>query len=228
MQASIERGLKKEGVLPGSLQIKRHAKELYEARKMNRFSNDNKLLSAYAYAVNEENASGGIIATAPTCGASGSVPAVLYYLKKHCQISDQKILECLATAGMIGAVVKRNATISGAEAGCQAEVGVGTAMAAAAFAEAFDESLDVIEAAAEIGLEHQIGLTCDPVKGYVQVPCIQRNAVGATKAMQAYEIAQVTNTKNRVSFDTIVAVMYETGKDMNEKYRETALGGLAK
>lgn len=222
MSQAIENGLSKDGILPGDLKVARRAKKLFE------IAEEDTLLSAYAYAVNEENSSGGTIVTAPTCGACGVIPAVLRYYKEKCNLSDEKLCEGLAVAGLFGAVVKKNASVSGAEAGCQAEVGTATAMAAAAIAWITDSTLRQIVASAEIGLEHQLGLTCDPVLGYVQIPCIQRNAVGASKARTAYNIALGVTDDEKVSFDTVVKVMYETGKDMKSEYRETALGGLAK
>lgn len=222
MKKAIYRGIKTEGKIPGELGVERRAKALFE-------SNDEDMrLEAYAYAVNEENASGGQIVTAPTCGASGVLPAILKYYQDELDLFDEQIVEALAVAGLLGAVVKYNATVSGAEGGCQAEVGTATAMAAGAAAYLNGCNNRQIEAAAEIGLEHQIGLTCDPVLGYVQVPCIQRNAVGASKAKTAFKIAQATADNEHVYFDTIVEVMYETGKDMATEYRETSLGGLAK
>lgn len=223
MKKSIANGLSKSEELPGLLKIKRKAKVLYE--KAN--GNEDLLLDSYAYAVNEENASGGLIVTAPTCGASGVIPACFKFYQDKLQLDDQKMIEGLAVAGLFGAVVKNNATVSGAEAGCQAEVGVATAMAAAGIMHLNDGSNLQIHSAAEIGLEHQIGLTCDPVLGYVQVPCIQRNAVAALKAKNSYLMAKEIAAFETVDFDTIVQVMYETGKDLNSRYRETSMGGLA-
>lgn len=222
MDASISRGVQATGVIPGILKVKRRARVLLES------DSTHMRLEAYAYAVNEENASGGQIVTAPTCGASGTLPAILKYYQDDLNLTNDQVVEGLAVAGLFGAVVKHNATISGAEGGCQAEVGTATAMAAAAAAYLNNCDNRQIEAAAEIGLEHQIGLTCDPVLGYVQVPCIQRNAVGASKAKTAFKIAKATGHEETVSFDTIVDVMYETGKDMAVEYRETSLKGLAK
>ncbi len=222
MKKAIYRGIKTEGKVPGELGVKRRAKALFES------DSRHMRLEAYAYAVNEENASGGQIVTAPTCGAAGVLPAILKYYQDDLDLFDEQVIEGLAVAGLLGAVVKHNATISGAEGGCQAEVGTATAMAAGAAAYLNGCNNRQIEAAAEIGLEHQIGLTCDPVLGYVQVPCIQRNAVGAGKAKTAFKIAQETANDEQIYFDTIVEVMYETGKDMAAEYRETSLGGLAK
>ncbi|WOO86825.1 L-serine ammonia-lyase, iron-sulfur-dependent, subunit alpha [Mollicutes bacterium LVI A0039] len=222
MKSAIYRGVKTDGTIPGELGVKRRAKTLFES------DSKHMRLEAYAYAVNEENASGGQIVTAPTCGAAGVLPAILKYYQDDLDLFDEQVIEGLAVAGLLGAVVKHNATVSGAEGGCQAEVGTATAMAAGAAAYLNGCSNRQIEAAAEIGLEHQIGLTCDPVLGYVQVPCIQRNAVGASKAKTAFKIAQATAEEEQIYFDTIVEVMYETGKDMAAEYRETSLGGLAK
>lgn len=222
MKKAIYRGITHEGTVPGELGVVRRAKTLFES------DSRHMRLEAYGYAVNEENASGGKIVTAPTCGAAGVLPAILKYYQDDLGLFDEQVVEGLAVAGLIGAVVKKNATVSGAEAGCQAEVGTATAMGAAAAAYLNGCNNRQIEAAAEIGLEHQIGLTCDPVLGYVQVPCIQRNAVGAGKAKTAFKIAQATAFDEQICFDTIVEVMYETGKDMASEYRETSLGGLAK
>ncbi len=222
MKKSIANGISTKGTLPGKLNIPRKAKKLYEQGE------GDEILSAYAYAVNEENSAGGIIVTAPTCGACGVLPATLKYYQEKMNLDDKIIIDALAIAGLFGAVVKKNATVSGAEAGCQAEVGVATSMAAAAGSFIHGGTLHEIEVAAEIGLEHQLGLTCDPVLGYVQVPCIQRNAVGTTKARTAFKLANNIAETEKIRFDTIVQVMYETGKDMSENYRETSLGGLAK
>lgn len=222
MKKAIYRGIRAKGLIPGELGVKKRAKTLYQS------DSKHMRLEAYAYAVNEENASGGQIVTAPTCGAAGVLPAILKYYQDDLDLFDEQVVEGLAVAGLLGAVVKQNATVSGAEGGCQAEVGTATAMAAGAAAYLNGCNNRQIEAAAEIGLEHQIGLTCDPVLGFVQVPCIQRNAVGAGKAKTAFKIAEATGDDEHVYFDTIVKVMYETGKDMAAEYRETSLGGLAK
>lgn len=224
MQQAIQSGLEKEGALPGKLQLQRRAKKLYEMD-----SNDPEMvLSAYATAVNEENASGGTIVTSPTCGACGVLPAVLRYNREEYNLSDDKLIEGLMVAALFGNLVKNNASVSGAEAGCQAEVGTATAMAAAAIAHLKGHDIQTIEAAAEIAFEHQLGLTCDPVMGYVQLPCIQRNAMGAVKARLAAKLAAADPSLEMVDFDTIVRVMYETGKDMASGYRETSTGGIAK
>lgn len=225
MQAAIAAGLADEGTIPGKLQVKKRAKMLYHLENQD----DPELkISSYAYAVNEQNASGGIIVTAPTCGACGTLPAAMRYMKEVLNLEDQQIIDALKIAGLVGTVVKTNASISGAEAGCQAEVGTATSMAAAAITFLAGGNDQQIEAAAEIGMEHQLGLTCDPVLGYVQIPCIQRNAVGALKARIAAKLALEMAEHELVDFDTLVNVMYETGKDLSSKYRETAEGGLAK
>ena len=227
MKLTINEGLHQEGNLPGVLEVKRKAKYLINDHK-NKVSIDLRLLSAYAYATSEVNASGGIVVTAPTCGASGVLPSLLYYLKDIRKYSDERILDGLATAGIIGNIIKHNASISGAEAGCQAEVGSACAMAAAAYSELEFGDIDTIEYAAEIALEHHLGLTCDPINGYVQIPCIERNAVAAVRAMNAGELATLLISTRLVSFDTVVEAMKETGKDLLESYRETSIGGLAK
>lgn len=225
MKNAIAAGLASEGTIPGKLQVKKRAKLLSNIKQ----KDDPELkISSYAYAVNEENASGGIIVTAPTCGACGTLPAALKYMQEILNLSDEKIVDALKIAGLFGTVVKTNASISGAEAGCQAEVGTATSMAAAAITFLAGGNDQQIEAAAEIGMEHQLGLTCDPVLGYVQIPCIQRNAVGALKARIAAKLALEMAEHELVDFDTLVDVMYETGKDLSSKYRETAEGGLAK
>ncbi len=225
MQNAISTGLADEGTIPGKLQVKKRAKMLANIEN----KNDPELrISSYAYAVNEQNASGGIIVTAPTCGACGTLPAAMRYMQEELKVDDSTIIDALKIAGLVGTIVKTNASISGAEAGCQAEVGTATSMAAAAITFLAGGNDQQIEAAAEIGLEHQLGLTCDPVLGYVQIPCIQRNAVGALKARIAAKLALEMAEHELVDFDTLVNVMYETGKDLSSKYRETAEGGLAK
>jgi L-serine dehydratase len=227
MQDAIHLGLHTDGFLPGKLNVKRKAKSLLYSQK-SKVSIELRLISAYAYAVSEVNASGGLVVTAPTCGASGVLPSVLYYLKDVHKYNDQSIINALATAGLIGNIIKHNGSISGAEAGCQAEVGSACAMAAAAYAQLESGDLSVIEYAAEIALEHHLGLTCDPIDGYVQIPCIERNAVAAHRAVNAGELAQLLTSSSLISFDTIVETMKETGNDINESYRETSKGGLAK
>lgn len=228
MGAAIERGLSREGVLPGGLGVARRAWVIY--RKMtiagsapNRFE----LLYAYALAVAEENASGGLVVTAPTCGSSGVLPAVLRYVQEITRCSDEALLRALATAGLIGNLVKHNASISGAEVGCQGEVGTACAMAAAAAAQLFGGTVRQVEYAAEMGLEHNLGLTCDPVAGIVQIPCIERNAFAASKAFNCADYALLSDGSHRIPFDDVVAVLWETGNNLPPLYRETSSGGLA-
>lgn len=229
MRAAIERGLNADGVLPGSLHLARKASS-YHAKALNMAGHFHQtaLLFSYALAVSEENAAGGEVVTAPTCGASGVLPAVLYFLQKQHLFSDDKLLRALATAGLIGNLVKRNASISGAEVGCQGEVGVACAMAAGAAAQLLGGSIYQIEYAAEMGLEHHLGLTCDPIGGYVQIPCIERNAIAAVRAVDCATYALLSDGRHIVSFDEVVKTMFETGKDMKAGYRETAESGLAK
>ena len=230
MQNCVLRGLKTDGVLSGGINTRRKAKILYDQYVLNEDAEtrENRLVCAYAYAASEENASGGVVVTAPTCGSCGVLPAVFYYLKNKKDVPDKEILKGLATAGIIGNVVKTNASISGAECGCQAEVGVACAMASAAIAQIKGMSLDQIEYAAEIAVEHHLGLTCDPVCGLVQIPCIERNAVAALRALNEVTLASFLSDTRKITFDTAVKTMYETGKDLRTGYRETATGGLAK
>lgn len=230
MQNCVLRGLKADGVLSGGLNTRRKAKILYDQYVLNEDAEtrENRLVCAYAYAASEENASGGVVVTAPTCGSCGVLPAVFYYLKNKKEVPDKEILKGLATAGIIGNVVKTNASISGAECGCQAEVGVACAMASAAIAQIKGMSLDQIEYAAEIAVEHHLGLTCDPVCGLVQIPCIERNAVAALRALNEVTLASFLSDTRKITFDTAVKTMYETGRDLRTGYRETATGGLAK
>lgn len=228
MQEAIQRGLNAEGVLPGGLGLARKSWSFY--RKANLSGPTLKragLLSAYALAVSEENASGGVIVTAPTCGSCGIVPAVLYYLKDVLQCSDETILRALATAGLIGNLAKYNASISGAEVGCQGEVGVACAMASGAAAQLMGGTPRHVEYAAEMGLEHNLGLTCDPVGGMVQIPCIERNAFAASQALASADYALFTDGGHRISYDDVIAVMRETGHALPSLYRETSAGGLA-
>ena len=230
MKKTLEEGLEQEGLIPGRLKIPKKAKTLYskELEKETAELKRTRLLTAYAYATSEQNASGGMIVTAPTCGASGVLPAVLYYLYKQENVNEAKILEGLAIAGLIGNLVKTNASISGAECGCQAEIGTACSMAAAAYAYIKGYSIDVIECAAEIAMEHHLGLTCDPIYGYVQIPCIERNAVAAIRAIDSANMASLLYKDSKISFDLVVETMYETGKDLGSHYRETSKGGLAK
>lgn len=229
MQRAVERGIDEEGALPGPLNIRRKAGSYYiKADGYGDVLRTRGLIFAYALAVSEENACGGTIVTAPTCGSCGVLPGALYHLKKVYGFSDQRIIRALATAGIVGNVVKHNASISGAEVGCQGEVGVACAMAAAAITQLMGGSPSQIEYAAEMGLEHHLGLTCDPVCGMVQIPCIERNAYAAARAMDASIYSLYTDGRHRVSFDQVVKVMKETGKDLPSVYKETSEGGLAK
>ena len=230
MQNAIQNGLNSTGIIPGKLKLQKRANKIYE-NKLNFETNDIKktrLLSSYAYATSEENASGGIIVTAPTCGACGVLPAVLYYMKHEYNIEDTEIIKALAVAGIIGNVVKTNASISGAECGCQAEIGTACSMAAAAAAYLFKQDVDRIENSAEVAMEHHLGLTCDPIYGYVQIPCIERNAVAALRALDTATLSLMLEKNKKIPFDLIVETMYETGKDLGKHYRETSEGGLAK
>ncbi|MDO5440359.1 MAG: L-serine ammonia-lyase, iron-sulfur-dependent, subunit alpha [Erysipelotrichaceae bacterium] len=229
MEDAVERGLNAEGVLPGGLGITRKAKMLYNTVSHGESADITmeRLISAFSYAVMEENADQGVVVTAPTCGSCGIIPSLLYYLK-HCRgYKDSEIIDALAVSGLVGNVIATNASISGAECGCQAEIGSACSMAAAGLAALFGLNLGQIEYSAEVAMEHNLGLTCDPVKGLVQIPCIERNAVAAHRAMNAVNLARFLYTTRRISFDAVVETMYKTGKDMNEKYRETAHGGLA-
>lgn len=230
MQNTIRKGLATDGMIPGKLNLDRRAKKVFENKIENETDSQkqNRLLSSYAYATNEENASGGIIVTAPTCGASGTLPATLYYMKEKYNFSDEKIIKALAVAGVFGNVIKTNASISGAECGCQAEVGTACSMASAAAAYLLGGNLKRIENAAEIGMEHHLGLTCDPIYGYVQIPCIERNAIAAMRAIEACDLAMLIPEDRKISFDVVVETMYETGQDLKSHYRETSEGGLAK
>ena len=229
MKITVREGLAMEGVLPGGLEVERKAKYLYAQRHMDETpeTRENRLVCAYAYAASEQNAGGGMITTAPTCGASGVLPAVLFYMQEKKGFTDFEIAKALAAAGIVGNVVKQNASISGAEAGCQAEIGTACSMAAAALAELHFMDLDQIEYAAENAMEHYLGLTCDPVCGLVQIPCIERNAVAAMRAINALSLANFLTSTRKVKFDTVVETMYQTGKDLKHHYRETSEGGLA-
>ncbi len=229
MVASIRRGLAAEGVLPGGLGVARKAKLLYEKRCYNESADVamNRVIAAYAYAVSEENADEHVVVTAPTCGSCGVLPAVLYYMHRDRGFPEEEILDALAVAGMIGNVIRTNASISGAECGCQAEIGSACSMTAAALASLYGLNIDQIEYAAEIAMEHNLGLTCDPVNGLVQIPCIERNAVAAMRAISSVNLSRFLYETRKISFDEVVATMYRTGRDMDEKYRETSHGGLA-
>ncbi len=230
MKNAVKEGLLAEGELHGGLHLKRKARYLYRQKHIDESeeTKNNRLICAYAYAVSEQNASGGIIVTAPTCGACGLVPAVLYYLQQKRNFSDDDIVKALATGGIIGNLIKTNASISGAQCGCQAEIGTACAMGAAAACELYELDLDQIEYAAEMSIEHHLGLTCDPILGLVQIPCIERNAIGAMRALNAVSLADFLADSRKISFDMVVETMYETGKDLKVMYRETAEGGLAK
>lgn len=229
MRDAVERGLDAEGVLPGPLNLRRKAYSYHvKATGYNANLRTRGLVFSYALAVSEENASGGKIVTAPTCGSCGVVPGVLYHLWKSRDFSEQRILKALATAALFGNVVKTNASISGAEVGCQGEVGVACAMASAAANQLFGGSPAQIEYAAEMGLEHHLGMTCDPVCGLVQIPCIERNAYAAARALDANIYSSFTDGVHRVSFDKVVDVMKQTGHDLPSLYKETSEGGLAK
>ena len=230
MKQSIAEGLATTGTLPGGLNVQRKAKYLYDQIP----SEDNPSLlefqkiAAYAYAVAEQNADNGTIVTAPTCGACGVVPAVLKYAQETKGYSDEQIIRGLAAAGIIGSLTKRNASISGAECGCQAEIGTACSMAAAALAEIYGQDLDQVEYAAEVAMEHHLGLTCDPICGLVQIPCIERNAVAAMRAMNACNLSYFLTGSRNISYDMVCRAMHETGINLNHRFRETSEGGLAK
>lgn len=228
MKAAVERGLQTEGRLPGPLNLPRKAANYHiKAMGYQHTLKSRGLVFSYALAVSEENASGGLIVTAPTCGSSGVLPSVLYHSAKAYDIAKPRILNALATAALVGNIAKTNASISGAEVGCQGEVGVACAMAAAAVCQLFGGSCAQIEYAAEMALEHHLGMTCDPVCGLVQIPCIERNAFAAARAMDANIFATYTDGTHRVSYDKVVDTMKRTGHDMPLIYRETSAGGLA-
>ncbi|MBO5981465.1 MAG: L-serine ammonia-lyase, iron-sulfur-dependent, subunit alpha [Clostridia bacterium] len=230
MQDAVKRGIQTEGTLHGGLGLQRKARYLFRQKHIDESeeTKTNRLICAYAYAVSEENAAGGLIVTAPTCGACGVLPAVLKYLQAKRNFTDTQILRGLAAASVVGNLIKTNASISGAECGCQAEIGTACAMAAAAAAELYELDLDQIEYAAEMSIEHHLGLTCDPIGGLVQIPCIERNAIAAMRALNAVNLADFLADSRKISFDMIVDTMYETGKDLKVIYRETAEGGMAK
>lgn len=230
MKLSIHEGLTTTGVLPGGLGTQRRAQILYNQRHIDESAQtqENRLVCSYAFAVSEQNASGGVIVTAPTCGSCGVVPSVLKYMQDTRRFTDEDVVHALATGGLIGNLIKKNASISGAECGCQAEVGSACSMAAAALAELFGMGLGQIEYAAEVAMEHHLGLTCDPINGLVQIPCIERNAVAAMRSINALSLANFLSDSRKISFDMVVKVMYETGKHLLSDYRETSSGGLAK
>ena len=230
MKQSIADGLAAEGVLPGGLNVQRKAKYLYEQPPLPHEPGlrEFQLLAAYAYAVAEQNAANGRVVTAPTCGACGVLPAVLKYAQDTKGFSDEQICRGLATAGIIGNLTKTNASISGAECGCQAEIGTACSMAAAALAELYKQDLDQVEYAAEVAMEHHLGLTCDPICGLVQIPCIERNAVAAMRAINAVSLASFLSDSRKISLDKVIGVMHKTGLDIKRQYKETSEGGLAK
>ncbi len=230
MKESILRGLTDTGTLPGGLGVAKKAKSLYSKCHIDESQETmrNRLVCSYAFAVSEQNAAGERIVTAPTCGASGVLPAVLYYFQTRRGCSDMQIIQALGVAGLIGNLVKHNASISGAECGCQAEIGTACAMAAAALGALFCLGTEQIEYAAEIAIEHHLGLTCDPVKGLVQIPCIERNAVAATRAIDAVSLANFLSDTRKISLDDVIKTMKETGMHIRHQYRETSEGGLAK
>ena len=230
MQNAINEGLSKSGTLPGGLSVERKAQFLYNQKHIDESpqTRENRLVCSYAFAVSEQNADCGVIVTAPTCGSCGVLPAVLKYMQDKNNFTDEDIIRALAVAGLIGNIVATNASISGAECGCQAEVGTACSMAAGALCELFEMGIDQIEYAAEVAMEHHLGLTCDPVCGLVQIPCIERNAVAAMRAINALSLANFLYGSRKVSFDVVVETMYQTGKDLSHLYRETSEGGLAK
>ncbi|MBE6562608.1 MAG: L-serine ammonia-lyase [Ruminococcaceae bacterium] len=230
MQNSIREGLSKRGLLPGGLSVERKAQFLYNQKHIDESpqTKENRLVCAYAFAVSEQNADCGIIVTAPTCGSCGVVPAVLKYMQDKKGFPDDDVIRALAVAGLIGNIVSTNASVSGAECGCQAEIGTACSMASAALCELFEMGIDQIEYAAEVAMEHHLGLTCDPVCGLVQIPCIERNAVAAMRAINALSLANFLYGSRKVSFDVVIETMYQTGKDLSHLYRETSEGGLAK
>ena len=230
MKQAINDGLTTEGILPGGLKVQRKAKFLHEQPEEELMPGmiEFKKTAAYAYAVAEQNADNGTIVTAPTCGACGVLPAVLKYAQDTRGFTDEQIIRGLATAGIIGSLTKRNASISGAECGCQAEIGTACSMAAAALAELYEQDLDQVEYAAEVAMEHHLGLTCDPICGLVQIPCIERNAVAAMRAMNACNLSYFLTGSRNISYDMVCRAMHETGINLNHRFRETSEGGLAK
>ena len=230
MKNAIDEGLKAEGVLPGGLNVQRKAKYLFEKQPSEKIPAliEFQKIAAYAYAVAEQNADNGTVVTAPTCGACGVLPAVLKYAQETRGFTDEQICRGLATAGVIANLTKRNASISGAECGCQAEIGTACSMAAAALAELYGQDLDQVEYAAEVAMEHHLGLTCDPICGLVQIPCIERNAVAANRAMNACNLSYFLTGSRNISYDMVCRAMHETGINLNHRFRETSEGGLAK
>lgn len=229
MQVAVERGLAADGILPGGLNLARQAKRLYEKRCYNEPADItmNRIIASYAYAVSEENASENVVVTAPTCGSCGVIPSILYYMAHDRGFPEEEILDALAVAGLIGNIIRTNASISGAECGCQAEIGSACSMAAAALATLYHLSIEQTEYAAEIAMEHNLGLTCDPLCGLVQIPCIERNTVAAMRAVSSVNLSMFLTDTRKISLDEVIDTMYRTGRDMDEKYRETSHGGLA-
>ena len=230
MKQAIDEGLHAEGILPGGLGVRKRAKYLYSQELPTEVPQvrECRIISAYAFAVSEQNADNGTVVTAPTCGACGVLPAVLKYVQETRNLSDDQILRGLATAGIIGNLTKKNASVSGAECGCQAEIGTACAMSAAALAELYGLSLEQVEYAAEIAMEHHLGLTCDPICGLVQIPCIERNAVAALRAMNACNLSYFLYDSRNISYDMVCKAMYETGLNLSHMYKETSEGGLAR
>lgn len=230
MKSAIQEGLAATGVLPGGLNVQRKAKFLYDQRVQEDIPalKEFQRIAAYAYAVAEQNADNGTVVTAPTCGACGVLPAVLKYAQDTKGFSDQQILRGLATAGIIGNLTKQNASVSGAECGCQAEIGTACSMAAAALAELYGQNIDQVEYAAEVAMEHHLGLTCDPICGLVQIPCIERNAVAAVRAMNACNLSYFLTGSRNISYDMVCRAMKETGVNLDHRFRETSEGGLAR
>ncbi len=230
MKTCIQKGLKDKGILPGGLEVQKRAKTLYNnvTENESETTKENRIICSYAFAVGEQNACGEKIVTAPTCGASGVFPAVMYYYQKKNGYTDEQIARALAVGGIIGNLIKTNASISGAECGCQAEVGSACAMTAAALGALFSFSIDQIECAAEIAIEHHLGLTCDPICGLVQIPCIERNAVAAIRAINATNLARFLSDSRKITLDDVIETMRQTGLDLLNKYKETSDGGLAK
>lgn len=229
MKNCVEKGLQEEGILPGGLEVQRKAKTLFNTVSYNE-SNDitmYRLISSFAYAACEENACSELVVTAPTCGSCGVIPAILYYMEYYKGFPEEEIIDALAVAGLVGNVIRTNASISGAECGCQAEIGSACSMAAAGLAQLYGLNLEQIEYAAEVAMEHNLGLTCDPVNGLVQIPCIERNAVASMRAIDAVNLARFLYSTRKISLDMVIETMYRTGMDMDEKYKETAFGGLA-
>ena len=230
MKNAIAEGIRSEGILPGGLNVQKRAKKLFELQPPEETPQlwECRILSAYAFAVSEQNADNGTVVTAPTCGACGVLPAVLRYMQETRKLTDEQVLRGLATAGLIGALTKRNASVSGAECGCQAEIGTACAMAASALAELFGNTLDQVEYAAEVAMEHHLGLTCDPICGLVQIPCIERNAVAALRALNACNLSYFLSDSRNISYDMVCTAMHETGLNLSNMYKETSEGGLAR